>query len=415
LPTRAALNKAKEEKLMATAAPAPPGARLTWLDSMKGISILWIAFFHFFGTYQNNRFPSALEPHYFSLFVHQCAPTSAWETFGCTAKGFYVAVASVGFHAVAVFLILSGFGLTFSLARTGEPEGGWLDWYRGRLLRLFPMYWLAHLIYLISPFIARPEPIDYRFLLSFLGDRVWPVEMIFFYINPAWWYFGLLVQLYLMFPLLFRLLQKMGPLWFLVFCGAVTFLSRYLLLMVLSAHGYYVQGAFFGSRLWEFAAGMALGWLYRRHQVDAQEWLFRGRTFFAGVAIYVLGLYSYATMTTYIFNDALIGTGLFLILAHLSIWANLLPRLGRTLAYVGAFSYGLYLLHQPYVIYFGERMRDLPMVTFFIAGWVIIAAITVCTIPLERYVNQLTSRLLDKKKESGQLSAVSQKQATAGS
>ena len=32
---------------------APASARLSWLDGMKGISILWIAFFHFFGTYAN--------------------------------------------------------------------------------------------------------------------------------------------------------------------------------------------------------------------------------------------------------------------------------------------------------------------------------------------------------------------------
>ncbi|MGE0683537.1 MAG: acyltransferase family protein [Candidatus Binatia bacterium] len=401
---------------MATAATrAPAGTRLTWLDSMKGISILWIAFFHFFGTYQNGRFPSALGPHYFSSFIQQCAPTSSLETVGCGAQGFYVAVASVGFHAVAVFLILSGFGLTFSLARTGEPDGGWLGWYRGRLLRLFPMYWLAHIVYLLSPFISRPEPLDYRFILSFLGDRIWPVDTIFYYINPAWWYFGLLVELYLVFPLLFRLLQKIGPLWFLVFCGAATLVSRYLLLMVIGAHGYYVQGAFFGARLWEFAAGMALGWVYRRNQAAAQDWLFTGRTLFAGVVIYVLGLYSYTTMTAYILTDALIGTGLFIMLAHISIWADLLPRFGGMLAYVGAFSYGLYLLHQPYVIYFGERLRSLDMVTFFFVGWAIIAAITVCAIPLERYVNQLTSRVLDKKKENGQLSAVSRKQATAGS
>lgn len=398
---------------MATAAArAPVGVRLTWLDSMKGISILWIAFFHFFGAYQNGRFPSALGPNYFSSFIQQCAPTSSLETIGCAAQGFYVAVASVGFHAVAVFLILSGFGLTFSLARTGEPDGGWLGWYRGRLLRLFPMYWLAHIVYLLSPFISRPEPLDYRFILSFLGNRVWPVDTIFYYINPAWWYFGLLLELYLVFPVLFRLLQRIGPVWFLVFCGVATLVSRYLLLMVIGAHGYYVQGAFFGARLWEFAAGMALGWCYRRNQAAAQDWLFTGRTLFVGGVIYALGLYSYTSMTAYIMTDALIGTGLFIILAHVAIWADLLPRFGGMLAYVGAFSYGLYLLHQPYVIYFGERLRSLDMITFFVVGWAIIAAITVCAIPLERYVNQLTSRVLDKKKGIDQLSAVSQKQAT---
>ncbi len=43
---------------MASAAPtAPVSTRLSWLDGMKGISILWIAFFRFFGTYANGRYP----------------------------------------------------------------------------------------------------------------------------------------------------------------------------------------------------------------------------------------------------------------------------------------------------------------------------------------------------------------------
>ncbi|HEV8717855.1 MAG TPA: acyltransferase, partial [Candidatus Binatia bacterium] len=363
-------------------------------------SILWIAFFHFLGTYANGRYPDPLRPHYFSSFLSQCAPSSVLATLGCTAQGFFVGTSLVGFHAVAVFLVLSGFGLTYSLARTGEPDGGWLGWYRGRLLRLFPMYWVAHLVYLISPFIARPEPLDYRFVLSFLGDRVYPVDMIFFYANPALWYFGLLLELYLVFPLLFRLLQKLGVTWFLVFCGLETLISRYVLLYVIPASGNYLQGAFFGTRLWEFAAGMALGLLYRRHRAVVEERLFNGWTLLSGAVIYVLGLYSYATMWSYSVTDAFIGTGLSIILAHLALWSGLLPPLERMLAYVGAFSYGLYLLHQPYVIYFGERMRTLSLPLFTVLACAIIAVLTLGAIPLERYVNQLTSRVLDRKKES---------------
>ncbi|MBI3798778.1 MAG: acyltransferase [Deltaproteobacteria bacterium] len=386
---------------MADAAPtAPASPRLSWLDGMKGISILWIAFFHFFGTYANGRYPGPLGPHYFSAFVSQCAPSSVLGTVGCIAQGFLVATAEVGFHAVSVFLVLSGFGLTYSLARTGEPEGGWIGWYRGRLLRLFPMYWVAHLVYLVSPFIARPEPLDYRFLLSFLGDRIYPVDMIFFYANPALWYFGLLLELYLVFPLLFRLLQKLGVTWFLVLCGLETLISRYLLLCVISASGNYLQGAFFGTRLWEFALGMALGLLFRRQQVVVEERLFTSWTFFSGVVIYILGLYSYATTVSYTVTDPFIGTGLSIILAHVALWSGLLPRLGRTLAYVGAFSYGLYLLHQPYVIYFGERMRTLSPLVFIVLAGAIIAVLTMVAIPLERYVNQLTSRVLDRKNVS---------------
>jgi len=212
----------------------------------------------------------------------------------------------------------------------------------------------------------------------------------------------LLLELYLVFPLLFRLLQKLGTVWFLVLCGMVTLISRYALLCVISANGYYVQGAFFGARLWEFAAGMALGLLYRRHQVLTEERLFTGWAFLAGVALYTLGLYSYATTLSYTVTDPLIGTGLFIILAHVTLWSGLLPRLGGTLAYIGAFSYGLYLLHQPYVIYCGERMRGLSLPVFIVLACVIIALITMGAIPVERYVNQLTSRVLDRKRESRQ-------------
>lgn len=386
---------------MASAAPtAPASARLSWLDGMKGISILWIAFFHFLGTYANGRYPDPLGPHYFFSFLSQCAPSSVLGTLGCIAQGLFVATSLVGFHAVAVFLVLSGFGLTYSLARTDKPDGGWLGWYRGRLLRLFPMYWLAHLLYLVSPFIARPEPLDYRFVLSFLGDRIYPVDMIFFYANPALWYFGLLVELYLVFPLLFRLLQKLGVIWFLVVCGLETLISRYLLLCVIGANGNYVLGAFFGARLWEFAAGMALGLLYRRQRVVVEERLFNGWTFLSGVVIYIVGLYSYATLWSYTVTDAFIGTGLSIILAHLALWGGLLPPVERRLAYVGAFSYGLYLLHQPYVIYCGERMRTLSLPLFIVLACAIIAVLTMGAIPLERYVNQLTNRVLDRKQES---------------
>jgi peptidoglycan/LPS O-acetylase OafA/YrhL len=132
------------------------------------------------------------------------------------------------------------------------------DGISSRVLRLFPMYWVAHLIYLVSPFEARYDPIDYRFILSFLGDRMYPVQMIE-YLTPAWWYFGLILELYLIFPLLFRLLQKAGVQWFLVICAAETVLCRYILLFNIFQTDGMVLSAFCGSRLWEFAFGMVVG------------------------------------------------------------------------------------------------------------------------------------------------------------
>ena len=379
---------------MAQASPvAPRAVRVLWIDGVKGISILWIAYFHLFLTYADKRYPWGLDKHYFASFIARCAPESAVGIVGCIAKGIFVAFSQFGFHAVGVFLVMSGFGLTYSLAKTGEPEAGWAGWYRARVLRLFPMYWVAHVIYLISPFQARLEPLDYRFILSFLGDRVYPPEIIH-YFNAALWYFGLILGLYLLFPLLFRLLQKIGPAWFLIFCGFETLASRYLLLSVIPMVGYYLQGASFLGRLWEFALGMVIGMQFRRCPAAVETLLFSWPALLSGIAIYTLGLYSYGSLLTYTATDALIGTGLFVILAHVARAFGKLGRAEAAIAYVGSYSYGLYLIHQPYVIYFGARVRALSMPIFLVFACVLITILTLGAIPLERYVNQITNRML---------------------
>ena len=285
---------------------------------MKGIAILWIAFFHGFSFLGGSRFPSPLSPGFLTAMHRSCAPASWLGEIGCALESFGAAVGQLGFHAVSVFLVLSGFGLTYSLAKTGEPPSGWVGWYRSRLLRLFPMYWVAHIVYLVSPFQARYEAIDYRFLLSFLGDRIWPLEMIFYYFNPALWYFGLLLQLYVVFPLLFRLLKKIGVTPFLLVCAVATFGCRYVLLCVWPVNGYWVQGAFFVPRLWEFALGMAMGLVARESPASAGSRLFSLIVFCGGAILYTLGLYSYEALWSYTFTDALVGTGLAIILAHLA-------------------------------------------------------------------------------------------------
>jgi uncharacterized membrane protein YcfT len=52
---------------------ARTAARLDWLDGAKGISILWIVFFHFFNAYTNSKLASPVAPHFFATFL-QAAP-----------------------------------------------------------------------------------------------------------------------------------------------------------------------------------------------------------------------------------------------------------------------------------------------------------------------------------------------------
>jgi len=139
---------------------------MVWIDLVKGISILWIVFFHFFSAYGHDRFPWFTNGGYFSKFLSACSPHSGFAMLQCRLESVYVLAIDCGYHSVGVFLLLSGIGLTYSLARFVDPPSGWTGWYRDRLLRLYPMYWAAHIVYLITPFAWTGEPINYRFLLS---------------------------------------------------------------------------------------------------------------------------------------------------------------------------------------------------------------------------------------------------------
>jgi peptidoglycan/LPS O-acetylase OafA/YrhL len=369
-------------------------ARLDWLDGTKGIAILWIVCFHCFIAYAAGRLPWPLDPGYFAAYERIWAPASPAGRVLCVAAAVLAAAVDFGYHGVAVFLVLSGFGLSYSLARSGRPAVAWPGWYRSRLVRLLPMYWVAHLVYLVSPFQARFDAVDYRFALSILGDRVVPIYTMFYYFNPALWYFGLLLQLYLVYPALFVAFERLGVARFLVVAAVVTFGARWALLFAVPVDGRWVQGGFFACRLWEFAVGMAAGALWRRSPAAIDAAVLSWRGFLAGAGLYALGVYSYAALWSYLFTDALIGTGLTVILVNVARAMGRLRWLSTGVMAVGASSYGLYLVHQPYVHYVGARMRFLDVPVFVVAAGGIIVVLVLGAMALERGVNALTRRAL---------------------
>lgn len=387
---------AKEEIDAACRLPAP-GPRLFWLDVMKGFSILWIVVFHFFSTYDPGRYPWPIT--FFSLipFARDAGGGSIFGFGAALLEGLLVGFIQRGPQPVGVFIVLSGFGLTYSLTRTGYPRGGWGLWYRKRLVRLFPLYWIAHAVPIFSPLAHRSDPLDHRLILSLLGQRMYPAETVFYYLVPAWWFVGLLVQLYLVFPVLFMLLKRFGPVRFFMAGVVFTVGTRYLLYAVLEANGNYMQGAFFGGRLWEFSAGMVLAWLYRKHPGAVEDGFFSKRNLLVGVALYVAGVASYQPNSLCVLNDGLVAMGLFILMAQaVRRAACLSPALGSVLTTVGVYSYGLYLLHQPYVATVGPLLSSSNFWVFSLLGSAVVLVITVLSISIEKLVNRIITGLMDR-------------------
>src|SRR5262249_5629124 len=125
--------------------------RLGWLDISKGLAILFVAYFHFFRT----------------VFEHYELPPNDWSNLltGTISilRDAWWEISGLGFHAVGAFIIMSGWTLMQSTtARVETGHVAWGKWYFARFTRLYPMYWVAHLVYLVSPFVARLEPVDER-------------------------------------------------------------------------------------------------------------------------------------------------------------------------------------------------------------------------------------------------------------
>ena len=91
--------------------------RLLWIDISKGLAILFVAYFHFFSTY----------------FQHGVLPPPDWSNVAASALTLlrlaWFKISGLGFHAVGVFIILSGWTLMQSTVRRAEKgEIAWGAW-----------------------------------------------------------------------------------------------------------------------------------------------------------------------------------------------------------------------------------------------------------------------------------------------
>jgi peptidoglycan/LPS O-acetylase OafA/YrhL len=363
--------------------------RLVWLDISKGLAILVVAYFHFFATY----------------FEHGTLPPPDWSGFVTGALSLlrlvWFKVSGVGFHAVGVFIILSGWTLMQSTARRAASGTlSWGPWYRARFLRLYPMYWVAHLVYLVSPFVARLEPVDSRIVLSLLGLRFINISMNFMYLNAAWWYFSMLIQLYLIFPLLYWGAQRLGPWTFLSIACSAGFLARYLLLVVFHQSGLWVLGGFAICRLPEFALGMCLATWHARSPARVESFLLRGPALVLGLILYPAALWFYHNLYTYVFVDLTTGGCCFLVIVGVAGIISRFRSPAKLFGLVGAFSYGLYLTHQPYVIWVGLRIREVPIWAFLLIVAATLAVLSAWGITLEKATNALVDILARRRKRA---------------
>ncbi|HVR84632.1 MAG TPA: acyltransferase family protein, partial [Planctomycetota bacterium] len=181
-------------------------------------------------------------------------------------------------------------------------------------------------------------------LLSLAGLRV--DGSTFYRYSPSWWFVGLLLQLYLLFPLLWTLMNRLGPIRFLVGAVVSSAIARGAGMVFFGPYmDPWLRGSVFITRLPEFALGMALARVIE-DAPDPWEVRLRSRACtLAATGLYLVGTALSLTWAGMTIAPFVVGLGLLGMLYPLLAAGSRGSRAGA-LGWVGVHSYGIYLVHE---------------------------------------------------------------------
>jgi len=326
---------------------------LTWVDRLKGLALVWIFLNHaverIFGfPYMAN--PTADWPP-LETRIGQLAPVAGHGHWDIPLNVLRY-LGWTGDQGVQLFLIVSGFALTWGiLGRCGEESFPAADFYRRRLARIYPLWWAVHLFALGAIiFLANSRSLEVvKFALSALGIRV--TGPLFYFLVSSWWFIGLILQLYLVYPLIWEGLRRVGPLRVLVVSCVCALTIRGVGLAVFTEYlDPWQRGAIFVTRLPEFTLGVCLAW-WMFHDRNATDTRLRHPAS-ATVAVlgYAVGLVLSFSLIGMTLAPVLLGASAFVLLygalQRIERWN---PAGKGAVAWVGVHSYALYLVHEPAV------------------------------------------------------------------
>jgi peptidoglycan/LPS O-acetylase OafA/YrhL len=349
----------------------PDSGRILAIDIIRGFAIMWVVLYHL---WTDLRYPNvyAAQGDAFRAVPDRFAEGNIAGGLTAISDAFF----RVGYLGVPLFMILSGLSLTIvALRRERAPERTSRFLYR-RLRRVMLPYWagfgltLAFAVALACVQWQRHGGagfVDYLqngdinvdggqlFAGALLVPRIFRDEWQFAP-EGSLWFVLVIVQYYLLFPVLLALMKRAGP-W--LFLAATLFVTLASLGAIVGADGDLIAHRSWvemGSpfRLFEFGTGMTLGYLIVRRP---QALLAVARppltlmSVVAGVAIFVAAcLIASAAGALATLQAPAIVLGLALMFMPLIVktpgWLEASAP-GRALAWVGVISYTVLIVSEP--------------------------------------------------------------------
>jgi peptidoglycan/LPS O-acetylase OafA/YrhL len=324
--------------------------RYIWLDVTRGLAILWVFLVHFYERFGHGSMFA--NPHInWPPLSERIAQLSPIDVHGLS--GIFINllryVGWLGDQGVQIFLVASGFGLALS-ALNQSTEFSMKKFYAKRMVRILPLWFAAHIVFIATYVVFNKglSPTNWRTWASILGLRFIPHAM--YYKFPAWWYIGLLLQLYTVFPLLFLMLRRWSPVRFFMIVGGTAIIIRLAGLILFEQNlDWWSRGGLFLSRLPEFTFGMAFAkWLATADSKKIAR-LRRSVSVASIIGLYLLG--NICSFFLLGMSVAFLLTGACFFLFIFSLYSQKDLKQNGLIAWSGRRSYAIYLFHHPVILF----------------------------------------------------------------
>lgn len=295
-----------------------------------------------------------------ALFVvmHHCY-LMAFPGFPANTGPAWLAWLLYGHISVVVFIVLSGFSLGVSPARSGWRLSSLSRFAHRRAWRILPPYWAALVFSLLVAWFVVPQPGSTAPTGKTVAVYGLLLQDVFGAPNPngAFWSIAVEAQLYFTFPLLLLVLRKWGPV---VMVGSVAALVAGLGLLAPYVHAIHLLMRLTPQFAALFALGLAAAGIVvagERIRRLPLQWLAALAALPVLVLLVVQGSGWWSVHMFWI--DLAVGPATALLLAAVATRRPVpLVRLldTRPVRSLGSFSYSLYLIHAPIVVAVNRKL-----------------------------------------------------------
>ena len=212
---------------------------------LKGIAIIIILLHNFFhwlppriGEHELNYSSKITEAFFYALVEHP-------------QKIFHIIISYVGYIAISLFVFLSGYGL---VKKYHAHNYSLIKLIFLQIVKVYELYLVSIYVFILF-YLCQGWPIPWLGILNCLSLTNNFIPSKVFFLNGPWWFFSLIIQLYIVFPILYNFIFINKRNFAILLIGY--YVSIYILTFYFNINTAYLYANFIGH-IPEFSLGIFL-------------------------------------------------------------------------------------------------------------------------------------------------------------